>query len=57
MPCDTLQDEALVLSGLIVAAHAQVDRSADAIGVHGSHFQGWSYIGMIAQNWILSSNG
>jgi hypothetical protein len=39
MLCDTLQDEALVLSRLIVAAHAQVDRSADAIDAHGSHFR------------------
>ena len=36
---DTLQDEPLVFSGLIVTAHAQVDRSADGIGVHGLNCQ------------------
>ena len=29
-----LKDEPLILSGLVVAAHAKVDRSASAIGAH-----------------------
>ena len=36
MPCHPCQDEPLVLSGLIVTADPQVDRRANAIGVHSS---------------------
>ena len=36
MPCHPCQDEPLILSGLIVTADPQVDRRANAIGVHSS---------------------
>ena len=36
MLCHPCQDEPLVLSGLIVTADPQVDRRANAIGVHSS---------------------
>ena len=42
------QHEPLILSGLVVAAHAQVDRSASAIGAHSSARSSlWNYSAMI----------
>ena len=35
------QNEALVFRGLIIAADAQIDRRANAIGVHGAWFSGY----------------
>ena len=45
--CHPFEDRSLVLGGLIVAAHPQVDRCANAIGAHGSAFRIWNYSGMI----------
>ena len=36
MICHPLKNEPLVFRGLVVAAHAQIDRGAHATGVYGS---------------------